>query len=113
MPTTSCCDDLSACVSPQLFKALGEPQRVAILASLAAADEPQTVSQIGLCCPVDLSVVSRHLNLLRQAGVVDAEKRGRQVYYRIRYSQVVAALRELADTLEACCVRCQTDEVTS
>ncbi len=109
----NCCDDVSRCLSPRLFRALGEPQRVAILAELAAAGGPRTVGELGGCCPVDLSVVSRHLGQLREAGIVDAEKQGRRVLYRVRYTEVIGALRELADTLESCCAQCQPEGDTT
>lgn len=53
------------------------------------------------CCPVDISVVSRHLGILRDAGILEARKRGREVYYRVRIDQLTALLRNLADALEA------------
>jgi ArsR family transcriptional regulator len=86
-----------------LFKALGDPRRVAILGELLQACEPRTVGEISSCCPTDLSVVSRHLSVLRAAGVVEAEKRGRQVFYRARSSELADALRGLAEAIEACC----------
>ena len=55
------------------------------------------------CCPVDLSVVSRHLRTFREAGVVEARKQGKEVLYRVRFDALVAILRNLADALEGCC----------
>jgi len=97
------CSNLAATLTPRLFKALGDPTRLHILASLASQRAPQAVSEIATCCPIDLSVVSRHLGLLRDAGIVTAEKRGRQVYYQVRYGELAATLRRLADAIEACC----------
>jgi ArsR family transcriptional regulator len=86
-----------------VFKAIGDPSRAAILASLAEAEGPLRVGEIGTCCPQDLSVVSRHLRILRDAGVVEAERQGREVRYWIRTGELVKLLRDLADALEACC----------
>jgi len=55
------------------------------------------------CCPVNVSVVSRHLALLRDAGILAAERRGKEVYYSVRYPQLVATLRAIANAIEACC----------
>ena len=52
------------------------------------------------CCPIDLSVVSRHLGVLRDAGILEAQKRGREVYYRVRVDKLTTLLRNLADALE-------------
>ena len=100
---SGCCSALGGLLSPQVFKALGEPNRVAILTHLAQAAREMTVSDVASCCPVNLSVVSRHLKTLRDAGILEAERRGKEVYYRVRISEVCQLLRGLADALEACC----------
>ena len=86
-----------------LFKALCDPSRIAILVRLAEANGPQTVSQVAEFSPTDVSVVSRHLAMLKSAGVVEAEKKGREVHYAIRYQGVAKMLRAMADAVEACC----------
>lgn len=98
-----CCGGLADLLPTKLFKALCDPSRVTILTSLAESCEPQTVSEVATCCPTDLSVVSRHLGMLREAGIVEAEKRGRQVFYRVRYAELASVLRNMADAIEACC----------
>jgi len=88
------------------FKALSDPTRVRILSllksrgrsccDLIARNEP------GLCaCDIQKAVglsqaaVSHHMGLLRRAGFVEAEKRGRWIYYR----RNEAALARLADAV--------------
>ncbi|MGH9443348.1 MAG: ArsR/SmtB family transcription factor [Thermoanaerobaculia bacterium] len=90
----------------ETFKALSDPTRVKILAmlktkgrsccDLIARNEP------GLCaCDIEEAVklsqaaVSHHMGLLRRAGLVEAEKRGRWIYYR----RNEAALARLADVI--------------
>lgn len=85
-----------------LFKALADPTRVAVLGALLDGDEA-TVSEVARCCPVDLSVVSRHLAVLRDAGVLESVKQGREVRYQLRVAPLVEGLRALADGLERCC----------
>lgn len=99
----SCCAALQRWLSPGFFKALGDPNRVAILVELADGRRERTVSELATCCPVDLSVVSRHLRTLRDAGVLDARKQGKEVLYSVRLDALVSMLRNLADALEACC----------
>lgn len=99
----SCCPALRRWLSPAFFKALGDPNRLAVLVALADDGREQTVTQLGACCPVDLSVVSRHLRILRDAGILEARKRGKEVLYRVRFEVLVATLRSLADALEGCC----------
>lgn len=60
------------------------------------------MGEIAADVPVDMSVVSRHLAALREAGVLDAERAGRTVRYRVRYGTVAGLLRDLADAIDAC-----------
>jgi DNA-binding transcriptional ArsR family regulator len=99
----TCCAGLAPHLEPRLFKALSDPNRLAILAHLAEGGSEMTVTDVAGCCPVDISVVSRHLGALREAGIVTAEKRGKMVFYQVRAAELADALRALADALEACC----------
>lgn len=98
-----CCPSIEDVLGTKLFKALCEPVRVALLVRQAHCREPSTVSQIARCCELDVSVVSRHLAMLREAGVLAAEKRGKKVYYSVRYAELTSTLRTMADAIEACC----------
>ena len=86
------------------FKALCDPSRIQVLITLATACSPCTVSKVAEACTVDMSVVSRHLNQLKQAGIVQSKKQGREVYYTVNTSSLVNCLRQCADALESCCV---------
>ena len=101
--TAPCCKEVLKNLSPMLFRALGDPNRVSILAHLAAAGSPQSVTDVTGCCPVDFSVVSRHLKVLKEAGAVSAVKKGKAVYYTVNVTALVGFLRRTADALEACC----------
>lgn len=94
---------IDALLCPELFRALGDPTRVSLLACLAKCRRPATVSEVAACCAVDLSVVSRHLALLQQTGVLHARKEGRTVWYSVRYAELSRALRDLADAIDECC----------
>jgi DNA-binding transcriptional ArsR family regulator len=99
----ACCPEIGELLEPRFFKALCEPNRIALLVRLARCCRPSTVSEIAECCPVDMSVVSRHLGMLRDAGILCAQKRGKEVYYSVRFSELATTLRSLADAVEACC----------
>lgn len=98
-----CCADIGELMQPSFFKALSDPNRIAILARLATCCSACTVSEIADCCPVNVSVVSRHLAMLRDAGILAARKEGKQVYYSVRYAALADSLRQIADGIEACC----------
>lgn len=100
---TGCCD-MGSLLEPRFFRALCDPSRIALLARLAKCCRPCGVSELAECCTTDFSVVSRHLATLRDAGILSCEKRGKEVFYSVRYDELVKTLRSLADGFEACCV---------
>ncbi|MDP9794224.1 ArsR family transcriptional regulator [Catenuloplanes nepalensis] len=88
----------AAAVLAPAFKALGDPVRLQLMSMIASAPE-------GEICVCDLTpafalsgpTISHHLRTLREAGLVDAERRGTWVYYRPR----LAMIRQLAGLLAA------------
>ena len=94
---------LTDLLSPDLFKALGDANRLGLLTTLAEQSEPASVGELRSCCNVDLSVVSRHLAILRNVGVLEADRRGKQVFYRARTRALAQRLRRIADALDRCC----------
>lgn len=68
-----------------VFKALGDPVRLRLFSMIASGPSGE-VCVCDLTPAFDLSqpTISHHLKLLRQAGLVDSERRGTWVYYRSR-----------------------------
>jgi ArsR family transcriptional regulator, arsenate/arsenite/antimonite-responsive transcriptional repressor len=66
-----------------LFKALADPNRLTILATLARAADEVCVCDFTGALPLEQPTVSHHLRILREAGLVTCERRGTWVYYRI------------------------------
>lgn len=89
-------------LDPVLFKALADPTRASLIACLAKCGRGCSVGEVAECCDVDFSVVSRHLALLARAGVLDARKDGRTVYYRVRYAELARTFRSLAAAIDEC-----------
>jgi DNA-binding transcriptional ArsR family regulator len=65
-----------------VFEALGDPQRRQILQLLGEAESP--VQGLAERLPISRPAVSRHLRLLKSAGLVSEEPRGAQRIYRLR-----------------------------
>jgi len=103
-----CCPGIETLFEPEFFKALADPSRVAILVELARRGRACTVTELSVCCPRDLSVVSRHLTALRDAGVVHSERRGKKVYYRVRVFDVAERMSSIARLLKELASRYQT-----
>lgn len=90
----------------EVFKALGDPTRLKILDLLKSRGKSCCAlvarEERGLCaCDIEQAVglsqaaVSHHMGLLRRAGLVQADKRGRWMFYRRNES----ALTGIAETL--------------
>lgn len=99
----ACLTALENNLQPEFFQALCDPVRLSLVAHLAASGRALTVTEASECCGIHFSGVSRHLSLLKRAGVVQAEKQGREMHYRLGISALVSTLRGVADALEACC----------
>jgi DNA-binding transcriptional ArsR family regulator len=103
-------EPIDASLDAALFKALADPTRLALFACIAKCGRGCSVTEVAECCSIDLSVVSRHLGILAQAGALEPTKEGRMVRYRVRYNELSAALRGLADAIDACCPDCRPDD---
>jgi len=80
-----------------MFKALGDPVRLRLL-SLVASHLGGEACVCDISGSFDLSqpTISHHLKVLRQSGLLDCERRGTWVYYRV----IPATLQQLSATLE-------------
>lgn len=64
-----------------VLKALAHPTRLWMVEELAAGE--RCVCEFVEASGADFSTISRHLSLLKQAGIVADDKRGKQVFYRL------------------------------
>lgn len=67
----------------KILKALAHPARLLIVDELAQAGE-RCVCELTEMIGSDMSTVSRHLAVLKGAGLVEDDKRGQMVFYRLR-----------------------------
>lgn len=77
------------------FDALGDPNRRAIVELLGAGD--RSVGELADALPISRPAVSRHLRLLKRAGLVIEEPRGTRRIYRLHDEGVEAVRRYLSD----------------
>ena len=78
----------------EMFKALAHPMRIAMLDKLK--ERNWCVCELAAEVGIDKSVASKHLSQLKAAGLVDDEKRGTLVEYRL----VAPCVLELASCAE-------------
>jgi ArsR family transcriptional regulator len=78
----------------QLLQALGHPTRLAIVRELVGTSQV-CACDFTSCCDVGQPTVSHHLRILRDAGVIESERRGTSIFYRL-VPAAADRLRELA-----------------
>ena len=66
----------------RIIKALAHPTRLFIVDEIAKGE--RCVCDLTAMVGADISTVSKHLSVLKQAGLVADEKRGLMVYYRLK-----------------------------
>jgi DNA-binding transcriptional ArsR family regulator len=94
-PPTSMPPEAEA-VAEQVFVALADPSRRAILAALAAGG-PATATDLAGRLPITRQAIAKHLALLAGAGLVTAEPgERRRVRYRLRSAPMQVAQQFLA-----------------
>lgn len=76
-------DEEQAAELAKVFKALGDPVRLRLMSMIASRGQGGEVCVCELTPAFDLSqpTISHHLKLLRQARLIDCERRGTWVYY--------------------------------
>lgn len=70
-----------------VLKALGHPARLFMVDALA--QQERCVNELTQMVGLDVSTVSKHLVVLKAAGIVRDERRGKQVFYTLRVPCVV------------------------
>jgi len=72
---------MTSSARPDPFSALGDSNRRSIVAALA--DGEKTVQELADSLPISRPAVSRHLRLLKEAGLVDDRPEGVRRFYRL------------------------------
>jgi DNA-binding transcriptional ArsR family regulator len=76
-----------------VFAALGDDTRWAVLSRLGEA--PASASALARELPVSRQAIVKHLEVLAAAGLVEAERRGRELVYRALGGRLSDVAREL------------------
>ena len=74
----------------KVFKALGHPSRLLMVEALGRGE--LCVCELRELVGSDMSTISKHLSILREAGIVADERRGTNIYYSLRMGCVTAFL---------------------
>lgn len=83
----------------RVFKAIGEPVRLRLLSLIAShAGGEACVCELTGAFELSGPTISHHLKVLREAGVIEGERRGTWIYYRVRADALAAVSEVLALT---------------
>lgn len=98
----NCSDDLTIeelVKVADVLRLLAHPYRLRIVELLQSGPEPVhvLVEQLNIA----QATVSRHLNAMRRLGLVAAERRGKEVWYRIKDPRCLAILRCIREKVDA------------
>ena len=89
----------------KIIKAMAHPTRLFLVDELAQNGE-RCVCELTEMVGADMSTVSRHLAILKGAGIVEDERHGAQVYYRLRV-RCVLNFFECVESVMKCNVKDQ------
>ena len=105
----SCAEPLEG--SAGVFKALGHPERLRVVRALAEGS--RCVCELHEACPSDLSTLSKHLAVLKRAGVLTSERRGREIWYSLKLTCAADFLECLLREKSGCGCACLAAPTTS
>ena len=83
----------------RVIKAMAHPTRLFIVEELSRGE--RCVCELTEMIGADVSTVSKHLTVLRHAGIVQDDKRGVQVYYSLKVPCVLGFFSCVESILEA------------
>ena len=83
----------------RIIKAMAHPSRLFIVDELSRGE--RCVCELRDMIGADISTVSKHLSVLKEAGIVEDNKRGLQVWYRLRVPCILNFFGCVEDVLKA------------
>ena len=83
----------------KILKALAHPTRLLFIEELA--DQTKCVCELQEIAALDMSTVSKHLSVLKNAGIVEDEKRGLNVFYSLK-TPCVLSFFECVESVRRC-----------
>jgi len=88
-------------IDSDFVKALAEPVRIEILKFLVLAG-PSDVNSLADKMPQDRSVISRHLSIMKSAGLLNMRKEGRHVIYSVDGDSALQKSEKIVETIKQC-----------
>ena len=83
----------------KVVKAMAHPSRLMMIDELSRGE--RCVCDLRELVDADMSTVSKHLSVLKKAGIVEDERRGKNIYYRLRVPCVINFFHCIESVLDA------------
>jgi DNA-binding transcriptional ArsR family regulator len=98
-------NQLMAVMDSKFFKSLGEPVRVEIIRFLLLNGRAD-IGTIAENMPQDRSVISRHLNLMHDVGILTCTKESRHMFYSLNGTAFLEKFTTITRLVETCLKEC-------
>ena len=98
-------DELTKNFDLKFFKTMSEPVRLEILKFLMVNGRSD-IGTIAEHMPQDRSVISRHLNMLHESGILNCEKETRYIFYEINGQAFIDKLENFTEQVKQCVNQC-------
>jgi DNA-binding transcriptional ArsR family regulator len=102
MEMANSASDREQSVLSEMFRLLGDSRRLRVL--LACRQKPRSVTEIACAVGCSMALASHHLRLLRMGNLVEANRVGRQAYYRLADTHVSRMLDQMLRHTRHCFV---------
>ena len=89
----------------KFFKSMVEPVRIEIIRYLLLHGRSD-IGTIAENMPQDRSVISRHLNLMQEVGILNCEKETRHMFYSLNAEAFLARFSNMTELVKACIKEC-------
>ena len=90
----------------RVVKAMAHPSRMFIVDELSRSGE-RCVCELTEMIGADISTVSKHLAILKNVGIIGDDKRGNQVFYRLRVPCIMDFFRCVESVIECNATDCK------
>ena len=94
----------------KFFKTLSEPVRIEIL-KLLILNGRSDIGTLSKNMPQDRSVISRHLNLMREVGILKCEKKTRHIFYEVNGQVFLKKLESITNLIRHCMDVCCSSDI--
>jgi len=89
-------------VMTPIFTVLADENRQLIIGELGRRNQ-LNVKELDEIIPLSRPAISHHLKILKQAGIVNSNKKGTENYYYLTIKHAVESVRALCDAIEDAC----------